>query len=232
MTLAAGTISLWALNNNLDDASGSYGLIKEATGADPVYGSAGSPEGAAYLTPDNSDVNTAVKTDGAITGTVKTLEFYWYSKSDDTNGRYMFDGDGGVNNCRAEFWHDGGTYVYTLGFSLGGTYWWHQENHSANTWYHYAITFDGTNIEIFQDNFSVKDGVKAYQSVDKTWILGNLAAFNKASKCYLDFVRISSVVQPGPYPTLDPSDNEANIECIGGVLSKQVVGGVLQRQHL
>ncbi len=193
--IAEGTLALWLMENNLDDKTGTYDLIEEATGLSAAYITP-APHKVYALAPDASDINTCVHTDGNITGTVQTLEFYWRYQTGATTNRWILDGDGGNLNCQIQ------THLGQLFFCFGGNYAWYSSGVlTFDQDYHWGITFNGVNIEIFRDNVSKLDSAEGYQSVNKTWHLGN-RNHNEASDNYLDRIRISSDIKTS-FPTED-----------------------------
>lgn len=203
-SITAGTLAMWQFENNLVDKTGTYDLEAEGTGTAACYDQLSQPNLSYHLAADASDLNTCMHTNGNITGTVQTLIFYVQVQTGAIANSWLFDGDGGVNNCKV---HANSDDFY---FCFGGTYNWHPEtDHTLDQWYGYAVTMDGVNIKIYKQSdvpfgsfVTVKDGSNTYQSVNKTWHFGNQAAHSLASDRHLDWIRLMSTVET-VFPILD-----------------------------
>lgn len=198
-SVSAGTLAFWQFENNLVDKTGTYALEAEATGKAACYDQISPPNLSYHLCPEISDVNTCVHTDGAITGTVQTIEFYLYGNG--VNNTWFFDGDAGANLCAGVQYRVGADPSFFFNIN-GWGYFQDTIVGGATSWFHYGITMDGVDCRIYRNNVEVKDGANVYQSVDEAWHFGNHRNHTVGCDIYIDMVRLSSVVRTS-FPTLD-----------------------------
>jgi len=142
------------------------------------------------------NANMAVRT--TVTDAIKTIEFnvYWPTGHNDSN-RYVYCTASGSPALRIQG-QSGKFNFYGAGLIVSETV-------SPDTWYHFAITFSGTQVKVYKDNTLIGTETNGYVPTNTVHTIGNYAGLTVAFDGYIDRVVLSSDVRTS-FPTLPISE--------------------------
>ena len=136
------------------------------------------------------DVAYGIQSNSAVTQAIKTVEFYFRPYNAGLSDRYLIYAGGWTVQ------YEGGG-IRLLGGPIGASSFY---SVSVGTWYHIAVTFDGTYIKMYVNGVFHAQLTSSYITTNAQWTVGNSGIFHVACNGYIDNVILSDVVRES-FPT-------------------------------
>lgn len=190
MGLAAGTVSLLGLNNNLTDDGGGGTWSTNGTVTFDATNKAEGTHSAAF-----SGLMSCIHSDLALSGTIITIEFHLRPTASGNKIIYTNPDSTAIiqslSDGRIRFWASGFSGLFTM---------------TLDTFAHVAMIYnDGSGgSELFVDNVSRITKANTVAITNVINHIGDRFHPGGTGTWNMDFVRLSDILQPGPYPTVDP----------------------------
>lgn len=195
---ANGTVALLRFENNVNDEVGDHVWVNN--GPAP-FDAVNFAEGAFSIGPFAGAERV---TQAALTGGIRTYEHYYLSTFGAAAIAYLLHATGGAGGNDVIIFTPGGNNIrFAVGGVFSGTYTFPV----VLIFYHIALTIANPGgSTMYVDNVSRLTTASTNVGTGKKHTLGNdNGAATPATTRRLDYFRASNVVQPGPFPTVDPA---------------------------